>query len=108
MKVIWFIILSFFIVNLNAQIGIQLEDTRINSKELVFSTQKTNDPIPSLQQFFQPNATINHSLSNNYYDHLAFFCKVELRLEKVAKIPVKFRLGDVDYVDELEGKRRRY
>jgi len=108
MKIVSFILLSFFIVDLNAQIGIQLEDIGIDQKEIAISTQNTSETIPSLQQFFQPNTTINHSLSNKYYDHLAFFCKVELRLEKAAKIPVKFRLGDVDYVDELEGKRRRY
>jgi len=38
------------------------------------------------------------------YHNLAFFCKVEVKLEKAAKFPVKFRLGDVNYVDQLEGK----
>ncbi|MEM8585200.1 MAG: hypothetical protein AAGF87_13060 [Bacteroidota bacterium] len=38
-------------------------------------------------------------------DHLAFFCRIELHLEKAANIPIKFRLGSVDYVDRLEGKR---
>lgn len=38
-------------------------------------------------------------------DHLAFFCLVELHLEKAARLPIKFRLGSVDYVDRLEGKR---
>ncbi|MCB9339941.1 MAG: hypothetical protein H6577_17590 [Lewinellaceae bacterium] len=35
---------------------------------------------------------------------LAFFCRVEVKLEKVVTFPVKFRLGDVQYVDKLEGK----
>ncbi len=38
------------------------------------------------------------------YCDLAFFCKVEVELEKAARMPVKFRLGDVQYVDWLEGK----
>ncbi|MEM9919152.1 MAG: hypothetical protein AAF990_13705 [Bacteroidota bacterium] len=38
------------------------------------------------------------------YDDLAFFCKIEVKLEKAAQIPVRFRLGDVRYVDWLEGK----
>jgi len=42
------------------------------------------------------------------YDALSFFCKWEVELEKAARIPVKFRLGSVDYVDWLEGKRRAY
>ena len=39
----------------------------------------------------------------NYQD-LAFFCKLELKLEKMVQMPVKFRLGEVQYVDWLEGK----
>lgn len=42
------------------------------------------------------------------YKDLAFFCKIEVQLEKAVKLPVKFRLGSVDYVDYLEGKRSSY
>ena len=35
---------------------------------------------------------------------LAFFCRLEVKMEKAAKLPVKFRLGDVQQVDMLEGK----
>ena len=35
---------------------------------------------------------------------LAFFCRLEVKMEKAAKFPVKFRLGDVQQVDMLEGK----
>lgn len=35
---------------------------------------------------------------------LAFFCKVEVHLEKSVGFPVKFRLGDLNYVNYLEGK----
>lgn len=42
------------------------------------------------------------------YKDLAFFCKIEVQLEKAVKLPVKFRLGSVDYVDYLEGKRANY
>ena len=44
------------------------------------------------------------SISNQYYEHLGFFCKVELRLEQKNKLPIKFRLGEVQYVERLEGK----
>lgn len=37
--------------------------------------------------------------------HFAFFCRLELKIEKITKFPVKFRLGDLDYVDRLEGKK---
>ncbi len=42
------------------------------------------------------------------YKDLAFFCKIEVKLEKVMKLPVKFRLGSVEQVDYLEGKRKDY
>ena len=35
------------------------------------------------------------------YKDLALFCKIEVKLEKVVKMPIKFRLGSVDYVDWL-------
>lgn len=42
------------------------------------------------------------------FEELALFCRIEVRLERVTKIPVRFRLGSVDYVDYLEGKREVY
>ena len=38
------------------------------------------------------------------YDELGMFCKWEVQMEKAAKIPVKFRLGEVQYVERMEGK----
>ncbi len=40
-----------------------------------------------------------------YCDKLGFFCKQEIKLEKVIKFPFKFRIGSVQEVDFLEGKR---
>lgn len=37
---------------------------------------------------------------------LPFFCRVERQWGKRRALPVKFRLGSVDYVDWLEGKAR--
>ncbi len=37
-------------------------------------------------------------------DKMPFFCKIEYKMGLNKKLPVKFRLGDVQYVDELEGK----
>lgn len=36
---------------------------------------------------------------------LPFFCKIEVEMEKASKMMVRFRLGDVDVVDRMEGKR---
>lgn len=37
---------------------------------------------------------------------LPFFCKIEHKWALKNVVPVKFRLGSVEYVDGLEGKRR--
>ena len=37
-----------------------------------------------------------------YVRNLGFFCKQELRLDKLTGVPVRFRLGSKEYVDRLE------
>lgn len=35
---------------------------------------------------------------------LAFFCRLEYKMERTLRFPVKIRLGEVQYVEEMEGK----
>lgn len=37
-------------------------------------------------------------------ESLPFFCRIEHDLGKKTRIPFKFRLGSVEYVDWMEGK----
>lgn len=41
---------------------------------------------------------------NFYNNHLSFFCKKEVQLQKLTRLPVYFRIGSKDYVDYLEKK----
>jgi len=92
--------------------GVQLLKTQLSelSNDFSFSEQ--------IKQFtFQENRKNTFKLMRKEqqqmpaayaYKDLAFFCKIEVQLEKAVKLPVKFRLGSVDYVDYLEGKRTNY
>lgn len=62
-----------------------------------------NNPLPQLRAFFRPKPAHSSVLQTPASD-LAFFCRLELRLEDATRMPVRFRLGSSQYVDYLEGK----
>ena len=41
-----------------------------------------------------------------YASQLGFFCKQEIKMDKITKVPFRFRLGSVAECNRLEGKNR--
>ncbi len=58
----------------------------------IFNTNKF------LQQKSNSLIRTNHNLSR------AFFCNVEYKIERSSKMAIRMRIGNLDYVNEYEGK----
>jgi hypothetical protein len=84
---------------------------KLQSLKTTFSLLKTTvKPMPTgvlLNQDYRQITSPPVFLSPGYYaSQLGFFCKQEIKFEKTAKIPFKFRLGSVEDCDRMEGKKR--
>ena len=59
----------------------------------------------SRQQVVKLNPVSCFVISADFYtQNFGFFCKKELQFEKATRIPIRFRLGSLQYNDYLEGK----
>lgn len=104
------VVISAFSICSNAQ------DTRLFSakKDIAFSLTdpsfKTKHTVDTTRLFLPRSFMRNIPLQNNmlpgnhYTANLGFFCKKELIIEKATKVPIRFRLGSLNYCNQLEGK----
>ncbi|OQP67404.1 hypothetical protein A3860_03375 [Niastella vici] len=53
---------------------------------------------------FPRPATLTIIDNNLYTLQFGYFCKKELQFEKTTRIPLRLRLGSLEYVNKLEGK----
>lgn len=90
-----FLLLIFNVLCISAQekksytLPIVLKDSVLKpTKPVYFSTSFLKGPIDPDQ----------------YHKRLGFFCKQEWKMEKITGIPIRFRLGSLEYVNKMEGK----
>jgi hypothetical protein len=78
---------------------------RLTLIEQVFKPADSN--YFPLTKVFIPNSNTAPFLSADYYaKQLGFFCKQEIKFDKLTKIPFRFRLGSVEQCNWLEGKNK--
>jgi hypothetical protein len=74
---------------------LQIESTSFSFLPLLLPKPDSNSNQLSLkQQLLNPYAV----------EDLAFFCRLEVKIEKKLRMPFKFRLGEVQYTERMEGK----
>ena len=89
----------------------------VNSQKLPFAPIKSFSVHPPVKSLSARVLSIKQPAGDNapkqflspgfYVSQLSFFCRQEIKFEKITKIPFRFRLGTVEDCDRMEGKRNR-
>jgi hypothetical protein len=71
----------------------------------VFTVKDINERKSGQDAEHIKNRAVTVNINSSFYtQHFGFFCKKELQLEKTTRIPLRFRLGSLEYTNRLEGK----
>lgn len=94
-KICFSVILSLFAAE---SIGQSKTDSMLAKPLVILKADTLSKPVKTAA--FLP--------ANFYASHLGFICQKEIFFEKRTKIPLRLRLGTLEYCDYLEGKSDRH
>lgn len=106
------------------QVGLNIEGKQLIEKEQL-NWEKRNEKLNQvlkkgnevsipldLKKYFLADKISTSTSSifsqKNTSQELAFFCRIEEKIELKSNIPVRFRLGEVQAVDKKEGKWQQF
>ena len=109
---VWF----FFFICFSASAKLSVT-TFVKEKDFILKNSvKTSDPkihfVSTTTSLAEPNIQkLDSRLTTNvvpqdfYTQNFGFFCKQELRVEKVTRLPLRFRIGSLQQCNYYEGKK---